>query len=252
MNAQLSLAEALHTRGCRVDFVLGAGSEDRLFGDPFFLAMLRGAQTEIAAAGLQLVFVVASNHTESEHFENYAGGGHVDGVLLLSLHGDDRLPQHLEAMGVPTVLSGRPFSGSGDICYVDADNLGGGRAATTLLVERGARTIATITGPQDMCVGQDRLQGYQAALAQARRRTRKSLVVQGDFSVEGGYQAIGITIGDTFAEEGVRRCFAEARSGSSRSQVAALQPRHIGVVGGEVQRRRDGVRPEFPEGDGSG
>jgi DNA-binding LacI/PurR family transcriptional regulator len=183
-------ARSLVTRRSDTVAFLVAESEDRLFGDPFFLAMLRGAQTEIAAAGLQLVFVVASNHTESEHFENYAGGGHVDGVLLLSLHGDDRLPQHLEAMGVPTVLSGRPFSGSGDICYVDADNLGGGRAATTLLVERGARTIATITGPQDMCVGQDRLQGYRAALAQARRRTRKSLVVQGDFSVEGGYQAM--------------------------------------------------------------
>ena len=38
---------------------LVAETEDRLFSDPFFLGMLRGAQAVIADAGLQLVFTVA-------------------------------------------------------------------------------------------------------------------------------------------------------------------------------------------------
>jgi DNA-binding LacI/PurR family transcriptional regulator len=167
-----------------------AESEDRLFTDPYFLAMLRGAHTQIAAAGLQLIFVIASTPAEADQFEHYAAGGHVDGVLLVSLHGDDRLPQRLERLGVPTVINGRPLSGDPSLCYVDSDNLAGGRAATELLIARGARRIATITGPQDMCAGQDRLQGYRAALTDAGRPNDQRLVAIGDFTVDGGTRAM--------------------------------------------------------------
>jgi DNA-binding LacI/PurR family transcriptional regulator len=182
-------ARSLVTRRSDSVAFLVAESEVRLFTDPYFLAMLRGAHAQIAASGLQLVFVIASTPAEAEQFEHYAAGGHVDGVLLLSLHGDDRLPQSLERLGVPTVLNGRPLSGDPSLCYVDSDNLAGGRAATELLIERGAMHIATITGPQDMCAGLDRLAGFQAALS-AARRPRTRLVAAGDFSVERGKRAM--------------------------------------------------------------
>lgn len=167
-----------------------AESEDRLFGDPYFLAMLRGAHTQIASSGLQLVFAVASTPDEAEHFTRYAAGGHVDGVLLISLHGDDSLPRSLERLGVPTVLNGRPLSGDPSLCYVDSDNVAGALAATELLIQRGAQHVATITGPQDMCAGQDRLTGYEAALRAAGREPIKRLVTPGDFTVEGGARAM--------------------------------------------------------------
>ena len=154
---------------------LVAESEDRPLSDPYFLAALRGAQTEIAVSDLQLLLVIASAAAEAEQFEHYAGAGHVDGVLLLSLHVDDRLPQTLERLGVPTVLNGRPLSGDPSIYCVDSDNVAGGAAATDLLIARGARRIASITGPQDMCAGQDRLAGYQTALHHAGRRPIKRL-----------------------------------------------------------------------------
>ena len=84
-------------------------TEERMFADPFFLGMLRSAQEAVAGAGQQLVFTVANRPEDKERFLAYAAGGHVDGVLLLSLHGQDQLPQRLEAVGVPTVLSGRPL-----------------------------------------------------------------------------------------------------------------------------------------------
>jgi len=183
-------ARSLVTRRSDSVAFLVAESEDRLFNDPYFLAMLRGAHTQIAAAGLQLIFVIASTAAEADQFEHYAAGGHVDGVLLVSLHGDDRLPQTLEQMGVPTVINGRPLSGDPSLCYVDSDNLAGARLATDLLLERGARNVATITGPQDMCAGQDRLAGYRTALQAAGRAADERLVAAGDFTVEGGMTAM--------------------------------------------------------------
>ncbi|HJQ43799.1 MAG TPA: LacI family DNA-binding transcriptional regulator [Jatrophihabitantaceae bacterium] len=183
-------ARALVTRRSDSIAFLVAESEDRLFGDPYFLTMLRGAQAETAEAGLQLVFVVASTDAEALAFERYASGGHVDGVLVLSLHGDDRLPQRLESIGVATVLNGRPYAGDRSLYYVDSDNLGGGRAATELLLERGSRCIATITGPLDMVAGLDRLAGFEQAMQAARRKPLKRHVVNGDFTVEGGAAAM--------------------------------------------------------------
>jgi DNA-binding LacI/PurR family transcriptional regulator len=183
-------ARALVTRRSDSVAFLVAESEDRLFGDPYFLSMLRGAQAEIAAAGMQLVFVIASTSAEAENFEHYARGGHVDGVLLVSLHGHDMLPQHLESIGVPTVLNGRPISMSESIYYVDSDNVGGGRAATQVLIDRGATRIATITGPLDMTAGLDRLTGYTEALVAAGRKPLKKHIVTGDFSIERGGAAM--------------------------------------------------------------
>jgi DNA-binding LacI/PurR family transcriptional regulator len=183
-------ARSLVTRRSESVAFLVAESEDRLFSDPFFLGMLRGAQTQIASAGLQLIFVIASSPTEAEQFEHYAGSGHVDGVLLLSLHGDDRLPRHLETIGVPTVLSGRPFTLIDSLYYVDSDNSAGGQLAAQLLVDRGARRIGTITGPLDMTAAQDRLGGFRAGLAATGRRAPPRLITHGDFTADGGERAM--------------------------------------------------------------
>lgn len=183
-------ARSLVTRRSDSIAFLVAESEERLFEEPYFFALLHAAHAQVAAAGLQLLFITAPTAAEAENFEHYAAGGHVDGVLLLSLHGDDRLPQSLERLGVPTVLNGRPLSGDPSLCYVDADNVAGGRAATELLIQRGAKRVATIAGPQDMCAGQDRLAGYELALQGFGRELSPRLIGAGDFTVEGGHHAM--------------------------------------------------------------
>ena len=164
-------------------------TQERMFADPFFLGMLRSAQEAVAGAGLQLVFTVMNRPEDQQRFLAYAAGGHVDGVLLLSLHGQDRLPQELERLGVPTVLSGRPLAGPRRLWYVDADNVGGGRLATEHLISSGRSRVATVTGPLDMCAGQDRLAGYRQAVADAGLDEDPDLVSVGDFTAAGGYAA---------------------------------------------------------------
>ncbi len=165
-------------------------TEERMFSDPFFLGMLRSAHEVLAAAGMQLVFTVASREEDHRRFVSYAAGGHVDGVLLMSLHGRDELPQRLEEAGVPTVLSGRPLLGSADLYYVDADNVGGARMATERLLAGGRRQVATVSGPLDMCAGQDRLDGYRAAIEAGGAAYDESLVSVGEFTLAGGYAAM--------------------------------------------------------------
>ncbi len=165
-------------------------TEERMFSDPFFLRMLRGAQTGISEAGLQLVFTVTSHPEDHQRFLRYATSGHVDGVMILSLHGEDALPLQLERSGVPTILSGRPLTGGESLYFVDADNVGGGEVATRHLLQAGRRRVATVTGPLDMCAGRDRLTGYQNALTEADVPFREELVAEGFFNVSSGYDAM--------------------------------------------------------------
>jgi DNA-binding LacI/PurR family transcriptional regulator len=165
-------------------------SEDRLFSDPYFLGVLRGTQTASAQTGMQLVLTVASTPQDHERFLRYAAGRHIDGVLLLSLHGQDELPEKLERLGVPTVLSGRPLTGGSELCFVDADNTAGGAIATRHLLDIGRTAVATITGPLDMSAGQDRLAGYLDTFAERGLPVRQELVSEGTFTVSSGYDSM--------------------------------------------------------------
>jgi DNA-binding LacI/PurR family transcriptional regulator len=182
-------ARSLVTR--RADSVALVASEPhaRFFSEPFFAGMVRGVSAALAETGVQLLLLIAQGLPDRQRLQRYVVGGHVDGVLLASLHGDDPLPGALERAGVPAVLVGRP-AGPVPASYVDADNRGGAGKAVEHLVRRGRRRIATITGPLDMGVGLDRLEGYRDGLTAAGLAADEDLVEPGDFTEEGGAAAM--------------------------------------------------------------
>ena len=202
-------ARSLVTR--RADSVALVVSEPhaRFFSEPFFAGMVRGVSAALAGTGVQLVLLIAQDLPDRGRLERYVAGGHVDGVLLASLHGDDPLPGTLERAGVPAVLVGRPPGGS-PVAGGPGDRRGGppvdrgsglgqlGRRrqprrrakAVDHLARQGRRRIATITGPLDMGVGLDRLEGYRDGLAAAGLAGASDLVETGDFTEEGGAAAM--------------------------------------------------------------
>ncbi|MEV0347991.1 LacI family DNA-binding transcriptional regulator [Nonomuraea sp. NPDC050680] len=180
-------ARALVTRRTDTVALVVSESELRVFDEPYFAGTIRGIGSALAETGLQLILAMAQSQEEHERLEHYLTGQHVDGVLLLSLHGADPLPGRLEAMGVPTVLGGRPV-GLTPYSYVDMDNRAGARQAVKHLLGLGRRRIATIAGPQDMGVGVDRLAGYHDALLTSG--ARELVAYGGDFSEESGAAAM--------------------------------------------------------------
>lgn len=179
-------ARTLVTRRTDTVALVVSESELRVFDEPYFAGTIRGIGSALAETGLQLILAMAQSPEEHERLEHYLTGQHVDGVLMLSLHGADPLPGRLEAMGVPTVLGGRPV-GLDPFSYVDMDNRAGARQAVKYLLGKGRRCIATIAGPQDMGVGVDRLAGYRDALLASGLT---ELVAYGDFSEESGASAM--------------------------------------------------------------
>lgn len=182
-------ARSLVTRRSDSIAVVITEPANRVFGDPFFPRLIRGISTALSARDLQLVLLMPDDEVDERRTVRYLTAGHVDGVILVSLHGDDPLPTQLAARSVPLVVLARPPQGV-DVNYVDADNRDGARRATVHLAEGGRSRVATITGPQDMVAGIDRLAGYRDGLSETGRPIDDALIANGDFTHAGGEAAM--------------------------------------------------------------
>jgi DNA-binding LacI/PurR family transcriptional regulator len=159
----------------------------RIFSDdPFFPSIVRGVSRELENSEHQLVLMMANSAASHERIERYTFAGHVDGVMIASMHGTDPLPTALRRHNIPVVAMERPL-GAARIPVVGVDSLAGAAAAVRHLLDRGRTRIATITGPQDMPAGIDRLAGYRQELRAAKRRT---LIAEGAFTRESGEVAM--------------------------------------------------------------
>jgi DNA-binding LacI/PurR family transcriptional regulator len=148
----------------------------RMFTDPFFSRVLWGTSQALSPRDLQLVLLTVSSPRDCRRISRYLRSGHVDGVMMVSLHG--RLPLDVHSFGVPVVLAGRPPTDDETVSYVDADNAVGAETAVRHLIESGRKSVATVAGPPDMGPGIDRLRGYRKVTNEAGM---PSLVVYGDF-----------------------------------------------------------------------
>jgi len=185
-------ARSLVTRRTNSVALVVSEHGDRVFFDPFFAGVLRGVHAGLAGSQRQLILLMSQGPDQGGQMANYLCNGHVDGVLVISLHGEDPLPQRLLSAGVPVVLGGRPL-GEANVPYVDADNFNGGLLAARYLVSLGRRRPVTIAGPKDMAAGLDRLAGWRRGMDEAGHST--DAVVHSDFTVEGGASAMRELLG---------------------------------------------------------
>ncbi|MFC5203544.1 LacI family DNA-binding transcriptional regulator [Streptomyces kaempferi] len=164
-------------------------AETRLFSEPYFSAIIRGVSARLTTAGMQLLLVLVREDEDHAKLASYLTSHRVDGVLMVAVHSDDTLPDLLEDLSVPTVLAGRR-NDIEHVGHVRADNSDGARLAVRHLLDKGRRTIATITGPLDMDVARARLHGYREALDSAGVTVDEDLIAYGDFTEEGGRAAM--------------------------------------------------------------
>jgi DNA-binding LacI/PurR family transcriptional regulator len=177
-------ARALMTRRSDAIALLASEPAARVFGDPFFSGIVRGVSMETNRAGLQLVLMMAQDFEDLERVKRFLKSSPVDGVMLISGHDDDGLPEELERLHLPFVIGGRPTHELPEKApYVDNENVQGAEVATRHLVSLGRTAIGTITGPLDMAAGIDRLTGFRNVLGPAYQDQRTE---SGDFTQRGG------------------------------------------------------------------
>ncbi len=108
------------------------------------------------------------------------------GVILHGAHEDDSRLQQLKRAQVPFVLVGR----AGGVRWVAPDDHGGGLEATEHLIKLGHSDIIHLGGLMSQQAFQDRYRGYRQALDDAGIDPEREQLLDGEFTVLGGYRAV--------------------------------------------------------------
>jgi DNA-binding LacI/PurR family transcriptional regulator len=173
-------ARALVTGRVGAVAVVVPEADERVFSDPFFPLSYHGAVTAFADVDVQVLLAIPQPGERAAKMVRYLESGHVDGAIVISHHGPE-LARQLQ-QGPPVVFVGDP--GIPGVPYVELDQHDAAVRATRYLIGRGCRRIATVTGPQDMGAGKERLRGFRSALAEAG--LEPAGIAAGDFTAAGG------------------------------------------------------------------
>ncbi|MDF7663391.1 LacI family DNA-binding transcriptional regulator [Bifidobacterium sp. ESL0763] len=171
-----------------VAFLLGEPQE-LLFDDPNFSTLLRSIADELGRKGMSLIMMTTDNDDENERNLKFLRGGPVDGVLLVAWHRGVHpgLLQSLREMRMPVVVAEYPPIDAEATSYVHVDDYQGAAQATRYLVERGARHIAMLTGPEGPSGTQARIRGFEDMLE--KLGWEPVAIEHGTYNKASGYQA---------------------------------------------------------------
>jgi LacI family transcriptional regulator len=160
-----------------------------LFTDPYFPLLIQGIASACNANEHSVMLWLAEPEYERRMIRQVLQGGLIDGVILASALLDDPMLEALRKRGLPFILVGR-LPTDNEVSYVDVDNVNSAREMVAYLLRLGHRRVATISGPSNMIAGADRLQGYLLALRNRGVTPDPALIVEADFTEEGGYTAM--------------------------------------------------------------
>lgn len=163
-------------------------SPEQVFADSLLPQVLLG----VGQAAMQVGYQVLLRPTETSDPFNYIKTireNFVDGIVLSGPRQDDPEIIRLYEEGFPVMLMGQ-LPGS-EVPFVDVDASAGAEAATNHLLERGRRRIAIITNaPLTYTSARQRRDGYLHALTSAGIEYDDTLLQEGNFTPESGYQAM--------------------------------------------------------------
>lgn len=154
-----------------------------LFRDPYFSQLLGGMSSVLSekAAGMMLWL---GDRSKEETLDRILRTGLLDGVIVTANYLEDFLVDGLLSSDLPTVLIGHRRADR-TASYVDVDNIQAADTITTHLVQSGRARVGHITGTRGTVAAEDRITGYQKALARAGL-SGEELMVEGDLNEPSG------------------------------------------------------------------
>ncbi|MGL5300885.1 MAG: catabolite control protein A [Weissella confusa] len=157
--------------------------------DHYFAELARGIDDVAAMYHYQIILANSdeSDTKELQVLENLLSK-QVDGIIFMGNLIDDDIRKEFAKADVPIVLAGSVDDVT-DQPSVNIDYTSAIGEATTKLLKNGHKSVAFVTGSLDHGINREyKLKGYMNALAVAGVDYDESLVIQGDYDYQSGYQ----------------------------------------------------------------
>ncbi|HEX7555370.1 MAG TPA: LacI family DNA-binding transcriptional regulator, partial [Leptolinea sp.] len=185
---QMGYRPNMTARGLKTDRTFTIGLIVYNIASPFTPVLIRGIQEYLKQRDYFSIIISTDwdSDLESEAVHQLISRS-IDGIIFVESWRDES-NNTLDLANKPYVFVYRLFNGS----YANSvivDDRYGATLAVEHLVKLGHRRIAFINGPHDWDASKDRLAGYQDVLAQYGISCDLSLVEEGNWEVQSGYQA---------------------------------------------------------------
>ncbi len=156
---------------------------------PFYASAITGVESVAIQEGYNIV-ICQSNESYEREVANIQSLvlSRVDGIIV-SLAGETERYDHFQEVldrGVPLVFFNRTCPELA-VSQVVIDNFVAARQAVNSLIQHGCSRIGLLAGPAKIDISNERLRGYQQALAQHQLPFESDLVAHCDYSEASGY-----------------------------------------------------------------
>lgn len=191
----LSVAERMGYRPNQIARSLSSRTSDMVavmlpdITNPFFSELVKGVQSAAFRRGLTTL--ICNTESDPALERRYLDGllaTQVHFILVVGLTLDSETMQGYASEGLTFIALDRPVQLASPV-LVQSDNRGGGELAVAHLIGLHHRRIAHIAGPRHVALSADRRQGYLDALSAAGIEFDDTLVVESEFSEQGGARA---------------------------------------------------------------
>ena len=201
--------------------------------NPYFSELLRGIQ-KVAYQEHYSVIIADTNNSvkrEKESLKIFIAE-RVDGVLLVPAAMRNDAVEHFLRQEIPLIIVGRSLTNV-KIPSVKADNFKAGYILTEHLLKLGYPKIGFVKGPIEVSTAKERFQGFQEAITDHGRVVDANSIIQGDFTFDGGYQAMMQLLSKGNVPDAIISANELAAIGVIMAAEASglTVPRDIGVAG---------------------
>lgn len=217
-----------------------AGKETRIIGiifsdisNPFFTAIYKGLESVLSPLGYEMIL---ANTGEIDKNQDQALrtmlSRQIDGLIMAPTGRETQMLSQLDNSGIPVVLIDREVN-LRNSCLVDLDNHRSAYDATVHLINDGYRRIGLILGLPDVTTTITRKNGYVDALKNHSIPIEEAYIVNGQSSIEGGYNAIRQLMGCANPPEAVLCTNNLMTTGALQAlrQLDLNCPSEIGLIG---------------------
>lgn len=175
----------------------------------FFANAIQGIEEVTFEQQYQLILTHSAEQADREQYALHTlQGKRVDGILISSaehVH-DYEFYTNIIKSEISLVFFDRCVADLGASC-ISVDDEAGAFNVTQHLIDHGYHRIAHLSGPQNISIGKDRLQGYKKALKKNGISVDNSLVEEAGFHEKAGYDAMSSLI-QKHKQNPVRAVFA--------------------------------------------
>lgn len=156
--------------------------------NPFFPELARSIEDAAYMSGYTVMLCNSDNnpHKEEAYFRMLESK-HVDGIIISSYTICEDQIMELQNKGIPVVVIDTHYPQAPIVSYASKNREGAHMAVDHLIVQN-CRRIAHICGPMEVYAARERAIGYEEA-CRKHGIFFPNLICQGNFHVDGGYQA---------------------------------------------------------------